>query len=137
MALLFMLVVRIQGHFTTSGAQFLRIFLLYDLSTLRSKVTMGKCDNGQQYRRSLQDAKKLYDIANDAGFVLQVVDIGGGFIGTDDIFFESVAAIIRNSITELFSETSVKVKSNQNFYLVLVHCGTGPFLCDNCMQLSN
>lgn len=78
---------------------------------------MRKCDNGQQYRRSLEDAKKVYDLAKEAGFALRIVDIGGGFIGTDDLFFESVAAIIRNSITDFFSETNVEVKSTENYLL--------------------
>ena len=82
-------------------------------SILRLLLTIRKCYNGEQYRRSLQDAKEVYNLAKEAGLLLQIVDIGGGFTGTDDTFFQSVAAIIRNSISEIFSETSVKVKKTK------------------------
>ena len=98
-----MSVVRIQGHHKWSFFCF--FYFTY--------LTIKKCYNGQQYRRSLQDAKNFYNLAKEAGFVLEIVDIGGGFSGTDDTFFESVAAIIRNSVAEFFSETSVKVEMSK------------------------
>ena len=74
-------------------------------------MTTSKCDNGHQYRRSIEDARTVYDLAEKAGFELEIIDIGGGFIGTDDKFFENVATIVNNSIADLFSDTRVKVKT--------------------------
>ena len=82
-------------------------------------MTITKCYNGEQYRRSIQDAKKVYNLAKEAGYDLQIIDIGGGFTGTDDTFFQSVAAIIRNSIAEIFSGTSVKVGNKNMMYLYM------------------
>lgn len=64
------------------------------------------CKNVEAYRTAIERSKNVFDIGKDNGYILKILDIGGGFPGTDDavIKFEDIAQTINESIDKYFSE---------------------------------
>jgi ornithine decarboxylase len=62
------------------------------------------CKNKMQYRTAIEDCYKTYQIAKKIGINIELIDIGGGFPGTnnDDIKFEDIADVLNNAMKEFF-----------------------------------
>ncbi len=77
------------------------------------------CEDPNVFRTALSDCKSVVDIAKKHDIDLQLIDIGGGFPGVDDvkISFEAMAEVINSSIDELFGEdTQIKFISEPGRY---------------------
>uniref|UniRef100_A0A6C0EAX1 ornithine decarboxylase n=1 Tax=viral metagenome TaxID=1070528 RepID=A0A6C0EAX1_9ZZZZ len=66
----------------------------------------SNCRSTELYDSAIKDARKVFDEAKKMGFDAKILDIGGGFTGTDDaeIKFEDVADQITKSIDVYFNE---------------------------------
>lgn len=42
------------------------------------------CYDAKAFRHAVEDVRKAFDVAADIGFDMDVVDVGGGFPGTED-----------------------------------------------------
>ena len=64
------------------------------------------CKSVESYKTAIEQSRKVFDIGNNNGYKLKILDIGGGFPGTDDttIKFKDIANIINESINIYFSE---------------------------------
>jgi diaminopimelate decarboxylase len=64
------------------------------------------CSNVVAYKTAIAKSRKVFDIGKENGYHLKILDIGGGFPGTDDaqIKFEDIAGTINDAIAEYFSE---------------------------------
>ena len=64
------------------------------------------CKNVDAYRTAIERSRKVFDIGKENGYTLKILDIGGGFPGTDDtvIKFEDIANTINDAINIYFSE---------------------------------
>lgn len=64
------------------------------------------CEDAQVYWTALSDCKKVFEIARSLDIQMNLIDIGGGFPGTDDavVKFESMAEVINKGINELFAD---------------------------------
>lgn len=64
------------------------------------------CEDAQVYWTALSDCKKVFEIAKSIDIHMNLIDIGGGFPGTDDavVSFESMAEVINKGINELFAD---------------------------------
>lgn len=64
------------------------------------------CKNVEAYRIAIEKSRKVFDIGKQNGYTLKILDIGGGFPGTDDavIKFEDIAKTINESIDKYFPE---------------------------------
>lgn len=64
------------------------------------------CKNVEAYRTAIEKSRKVFDIGEKNGYKLKILDIGGGFPGTDDaiIKFNDIADTINQSIDEYFSD---------------------------------
>ena len=64
------------------------------------------CEDAQVYWTALSDCKKVFEIASSLDIKMNLIDIGGGFPGTDDsvVTFESMAEVINKGIDELFAD---------------------------------
>lgn len=64
------------------------------------------CEDAQVYWTALSDCKKVFEIADSLQIKMNLIDIGGGFPGTDDakVSFESMAEMINKGIDELFGD---------------------------------
>jgi len=64
------------------------------------------CEDAQVYWTALSDCKKVFLMAKSLDIDMHLIDIGGGFPGTDDaiVSFESMAEVINKGIDELFKD---------------------------------
>lgn len=64
------------------------------------------CYSLEPFKSSIETSRKVFDIASKCGFQFNLLDIGGGFLGMDDIEkgikFENVANVIRESLENFF-----------------------------------
>jgi ornithine decarboxylase len=64
------------------------------------------CKNVSAYKVAIEKARKVFDIGKENGYILKMLDIGGGFPGVEDteISFEQIAKSINEAIDIHFSE---------------------------------
>lgn len=70
-------------------------------------VGSGCCDS-KAYVQSISDARLVFEMASEFGYKMWLLDIGGGFPGTDDakVRFEEIAAVINPALDLYFPEGS-------------------------------
>lgn len=78
------------------------------------------CKDPNSYYTALKTCKKAYKKALNYNIMPSIIDIGGGFPGTDDteISFDNMAENINNGITKYFSDTRVSFIAEPGRYLV-------------------
>lgn len=76
------------------------------------------CDDENVYHTALCDCKKIYDMANDLGYKLSIIDLGGGYPGDNNEKFIKMANIINKSIEEFFKDIDIKFISEPGRYFV-------------------
>ncbi|XP_043915853.1 antizyme inhibitor 2-like isoform X2 [Protopterus annectens] len=64
------------------------------------------CSDPQAFAQAIADARLVFEMGLELGHSMQLLDIGGGFPGTDDcrLKFEEVAAVINPSLDLYFPE---------------------------------
>jgi len=69
------------------------------------------CGDPNAYYNAIKKAREVFDEAKEFGYILNFLDIGGGFPGDDnvDIKFEHHAKVINNSLSVFFSDLKVNV----------------------------
>ncbi|XP_002131383.2 ornithine decarboxylase [Ciona intestinalis] len=62
------------------------------------------CQDVQAFVKALQNARILFDYAECIGYKFNLLDIGGGFPGTEDVDlkFEEIASVVNMTLKELF-----------------------------------
>ncbi|XP_039902783.1 ornithine decarboxylase-like [Simochromis diagramma] len=63
------------------------------------------CTGSLAFKQAITDARYAFDIANSAGFQMRLLDIGGGFPGTEnfiEVKFEEFSEVINKALDELF-----------------------------------
>lgn len=62
------------------------------------------CSNAGAYVEAIQNSRDLFDYASDIGYHLNLLDIGGGFPGTNnvDLSFEAIAIAVNKEIEKSF-----------------------------------
>jgi ornithine decarboxylase len=70
------------------------------------------CQDANVYNKALSDTKEVFKIAEDLNIKMDIIDIGGGFPGTNDnnITFEDIVSVINKSIDELFYDKLDRIK---------------------------
>jgi ornithine decarboxylase len=65
------------------------------------------CKNVDAYKIAIERARKVFDIGKDNGYILKILDIGGGFPGTNEfsISFEEIANKVNESLDLYFSKS--------------------------------
>ncbi|XP_053310754.1 antizyme inhibitor 2 [Spea bombifrons] len=79
------------------------------------------CSDPQAYVQSIADARLVFEMASEFGFIMKLLDIGGGFPGTEDskIRFEEIAAVINPALDLYFPEdSSVEIIAEPGRYYV-------------------
>jgi len=121
------ILVRIQTDDSKSKCRFNCKFGV-ELENVREILEMGKtlnlniigvsfhvgsgCEDAQVYWTALSDCKKVFEIASSLNIQMSLIDIGGGFPGTDDakVTFEAMAEVINKGIDELFGDQLDSIK---------------------------
>lgn len=77
------------------------------------------CMNAQSFCAAIKNARKVFQLAEDLGFQMNLLDLGGGWPGTgyEGIDFSEIADAIRPLIDELFPE-NIQVIAEPGRYFV-------------------
>uniref|UniRef100_A0A3B5KML7 ornithine decarboxylase n=2 Tax=Takifugu rubripes TaxID=31033 RepID=A0A3B5KML7_TAKRU len=70
------------------------------------------CTDPKAYIQAIADARCVFDIGNELGFKMDLLDIGGGFPGSDDaeLQFEEITAVINPTLEKYFpADSDVKI----------------------------
>jgi len=81
----------------------------------------SNCEDAQVYWTALSDCKKVFDIASEIDIHMCLIDIGGGYPGTDDatVSFELMSEVINKGIDELFKDNpNIKFIAEPGRYFV-------------------
>lgn len=75
-----------------------------DLNVVGVSFHVGSgCYDANAFRDAVYSARKVFDEAKKVGFSPHLLDVGGGFPGTDDgVSFEEIAEVLSKSIDRLF-----------------------------------
>ncbi|XP_033733169.1 ornithine decarboxylase-like [Pecten maximus] len=93
-----------------------------DLDVIGVSFHVGSnCLNADAFSSSIKEARMIFDIGQQIGFVMEILDIGGGYRGRDcdRPTLEENAAIINQCLDEYFPEADrVKIIAEPGRYLV-------------------
>ncbi|KYR00772.1 group IV decarboxylase [Tieghemostelium lacteum] len=73
------------------------------------------CFDAVAYDSALTMVKKVFDMAKNLGMELKLVDVGGGFSGSNDEMFGKFTTVIREKTAELF-DSSVRIIAEPGRY---------------------
>lgn len=76
------------------------------------------CKNFEIYKQALYVVRELFNFASTIGFLLNFVDIGGGFLGNNISLMDKYAKSINQAIQEYFPDPSVIIISEPGRYFV-------------------
>ncbi|CAK8679921.1 unnamed protein product [Clavelina lepadiformis] len=79
------------------------------------------CTNAGAFQKAIGDAKTLFDFAKTVGFKFDVLDIGGGFPGSDHapVKFSEFSNVIRHALNKHFpDENDVRIIAEPGRYFV-------------------
>eukprot|EP01091_Cochliopodium_minus_P020457 TRINITY_DN8957_c0_g1_i1.p1 TRINITY_DN8957_c0_g1~~TRINITY_DN8957_c0_g1_i1.p1 ORF type:complete len:722 (+),score=265.08 TRINITY_DN8957_c0_g1_i1:145-2310(+) len=76
------------------------------------------CFSNQAWPDAIKLARQIWDIAVEEGFQMKLLDIGGGFPGTDNtkLKFPDIAEAACNSLNEIFPEKNIKIIAEPGRY---------------------
>lgn len=78
----------------------------------------SKCTDNNVYYNALNATRHIYNIALSLGYKLNVIDIGGGFPGSNDIQFTNMAHSISKGIYDHFNNIDIKFMAEPGRYFV-------------------
>jgi ornithine decarboxylase len=95
------------GCGTDEAGDLLKIAKIHDLNIVGISWHVGSnCKVQGQYDKAFRDARNVYDMAKELGFNMNIIDMGGGYPGTDNpsggITFEMLADEINLAIDKYF-----------------------------------
>jgi ornithine decarboxylase len=85
----------------------LKLAKTIDLDIIGVSFHVGSgCKNVKSYQNAIEKCKEVFKIAKNNGYELKILDLGGGFPGTDEsvIKFEDIAVTINESLDKYFPE---------------------------------
>lgn len=83
--------------------------------------------HAQPYQQALKTTRNVFDLAQTYDMTLDIVDIGGGFPGTDcdaDVTFKEIGQVVKDTLVELFPRS------------VRVFAEPGRFIAKACITLA-
>jgi len=79
------------------------------------------CTDPETYTQAISDARCVFDMGNEVGFNMHLLDIGGGFPGSEDtkLKFEEITAVINPALDKYFpADSGVRVIAEPGRYYV-------------------
>ncbi|CAD6200027.1 unnamed protein product [Caenorhabditis auriculariae] len=68
------------------------------------------CNDPTAFRTALKHTKRLFGLGASLGFNMKMIDVGGGFPGSDHhLSFEKIAEVLRNGVEEYFGDSQVRL----------------------------
>lgn len=69
----------------------------------------SRCEEYGLYEYAIYKTRIVYDIAKELNYNFSIINIGGGFSGTNDILFKNTANTINNSINFYYTNNNINV----------------------------
>ncbi|XP_076834815.1 ornithine decarboxylase [Brachyhypopomus gauderio] len=79
------------------------------------------CTDPESYTQAISDARCVFDMGAEVGYNMTLLDIGGGFPGTEEnkLKFEEITAVINTALDKYFSaDSGVKIIAEPGRYYV-------------------
>ncbi|XP_034476876.1 ornithine decarboxylase 1-like [Drosophila innubila] len=76
------------------------------------------CSEFEAYDRAIKKAKNIFKFGELLGYDLKLLDIGGGFPGSDDVQFENIAGIVNKAVDRHFADERVEVIAEPGRFFV-------------------
>ena len=97
----------------------IKLCKILDLNLIGVSFHVGSgCNEYSIYEKALHAVKDIFLLAEDVGFNLNFVDIGGGFCGDDTSKLENYAFYINKGIDELFNDPKYEIIAEPGRYFV-------------------
>ncbi|XP_044730401.1 ornithine decarboxylase 1-like [Chrysoperla carnea] len=78
----------------------------------------GNCRDYNSYTYAIKRSQKLFALGKSMGFNMVLLDIGGGFPGSDQIEFRKLGRIVNDSLETYFSSENVQIMAEPGRYFV-------------------
>ncbi|XP_065123488.1 ornithine decarboxylase 1-like isoform X2 [Paramisgurnus dabryanus] len=81
----------------------------------------SSCTDPETYTQAISDARYVFDMGTELGYNMTLLDIGGGFPGSDDnkLKFEEIAAVVNSALDKYFpADCNVRVIAEPGRYYV-------------------
>ncbi|KAL7735471.1 hypothetical protein ACLKA6_019579 [Drosophila palustris] len=76
------------------------------------------CSEFEAYDRAIKKAKNIFKFGELLGYDLKLLDIGGGFPGSDDAKFEKIAGIVNKAVDRHFADERVEIIAEPGRFFV-------------------
>ncbi|KAH8290172.1 hypothetical protein KR054_000764 [Drosophila jambulina] len=76
------------------------------------------CSELEAYNRAIKKAKNLFKFGELLGYDMDLLDIGGGFPGSDDEKFERISEIVNTSVERYFPDEKVQIIAEPGRFFV-------------------
>ncbi|KAK3584392.1 hypothetical protein CHS0354_010167 [Potamilus streckersoni] len=111
------------GCFSSESRNLLLAAKTFKLDVVGVSFHVGSgCEDSSIYRETIETAREVFNTGIELGFKMTVLDIGGGFPGTDtaDVNFEEVrtSSVINNALDVYFPDREIKVIAEPGRYFV-------------------
>ena len=94
----------------TEAPKLLKIARSMNLNIVGISFHVGSgCRDYPIYYKAIEICKKLFEDAEELGFTMTLLDIGGGFPGDNDKSIDDVAMIVNQGLEDFFPEKNVRV----------------------------
>ncbi|KAB0805578.1 hypothetical protein PPYR_02548 [Photinus pyralis] len=88
-----------------------------DLVGVSFHVGFG-CKDFDAFYNAIKLTRTVFNLAKVHGYNLNILDIGGGFPGTNDRYFRKLAVTINQALDEYFSDVSIQVIAEPGTFFV-------------------
>lgn len=95
------------GIYKEEAFELLKVAKEMDINVVGVCFHVGSgCEDAEAYNRAINDAREVFDFAEMIGYKFNLLDIGGGFPGSEDspVSFGDMVAVINRALDEYFPE---------------------------------
>jgi len=111
------------GAVDTHGASLLRLAKSLDLNVIGISFHVGSgCGDPSAYEKSLSSARMVFDEAKKIGYEFEILDIGGGFPGSDGkVSFPGIASKLSPALEKYFPSGTKLIAEPGRFFVATSH----------------
>ncbi|XP_017128832.1 ornithine decarboxylase 2-like [Drosophila elegans] len=103
----------------TDAAALLLLAKALDLKVTGTSFHVGSgCSEVEAYDRAIERAENIFKCGELIGHDMDLMDIGGGFPGTDDALFENIADAVNTSVQLRFPDERVQIIAEPGRFFV-------------------
>ncbi|XP_016953656.1 ornithine decarboxylase 2 isoform X2 [Drosophila biarmipes] len=103
----------------TDAAALMLLAKALDLKVTGTSFHVGSgCSEVEAYDRAIEKAENIFSFGELIDHKMDLLDVGGGFPGTDDELFEKIATVVNTSVQLRFPDERVRIISEPGRFFV-------------------